>query len=222
MRIFYKLVEFPIYMKSICYYTFLAADCSAERHDQSDRSHFASAGGGSYRRHGVSITLITLFCGLISSFVGAETFTISSVVNAEDKNAVSMVLDSQGHRVEYFVSKDAIVSGNDVVAAISDCSRVGSINVFLKEAGKKKLSNFSRKAVLGQSRLAVVIDQKLVAVVVLKGEISGDFVLDGLDRLSEQDREKIAESITRSASANPETKNPQSSGGEGPPSGKKK
>lgn len=206
-------------MQSLCYYTLLVADCIGERHNQSSRSHFALAGGGSYRRRGVSIKLIILCCGLISSFVGAEIFTISSVVNAKEKNAVSMVLDNKGHRMEYFVSKDAIISGIDVVAAFSDFTRIGRIDVFLKEAGKKKLGDFSRKAVLGQRRLAVVIDQKLVAVVVLKGEISGDFVLDGLEGMSKQDREKIAGAITRSANIDPETKNDQSPSGKGPPSG---
>jgi preprotein translocase subunit SecD len=122
-----------------------------------------------------------------------EALRVSRVVATSGEGIERMTFKSGDREEVLFVERKAVVSTADVQEAwaeILPSSR--RISVRLKPEGAKKMAAVTGKMKLGVERLAVVVDGKPKAALVVQGKLGANFIIEGFDDLTDGQLKELA------------------------------
>ncbi|RYD17964.1 MAG: hypothetical protein EOP88_24255 [Verrucomicrobiaceae bacterium] len=140
---------------------------------------------------------------MIASVADGEALRISEVSDVAGDNTERMTLryrfEGQDKEEELFVLKEVIVGDADVAQA--SVGHDGAIGVNLKPEGARAMAEATEKMIPRQSRLAIIVDGKLVSAPGVRTTLGGNFELSGLD---DDLDERALENLARRMSGRPE------------------
>jgi len=135
---------------------------------------------------------------LAAGICQGQMLRLSEVVEAAGPETETMTYKEGESEVQLFVKKKAFISDGDVQSA--EAAAEGVIHVKLSEAGAEKMKEVTGRMLPGRSRIAVIVDGKVMtAPVVQSVPLGGSFQIEGFkDKTGEELR-----ALVRKISARP-------------------
>ena len=138
-----------------------------------------------------------------------EALRISRVVAAAGEGIERMTFKSGDHEEVLFVEKEAVVSTADVQEAWAEIlPSTRCISIRLKPEGAKRMAAVTGEMKLGVERLAVVVDGKPKAALVVQDKLGANFIIEGFDDLTDDHLKELARKIAGRPPAVPGVEKP--------------
>lgn len=121
---------------------------------------------------------------------------ISRVVEAGAENAERMVLKTEESEEVLWISKERVVTKEDVKLAYPKPKQKGVIVIRLTEEGAEKVFAETSKMRIMKDRLAVIVDGKLVSAPVIMAALGSRFEIGGLDDYGRKKLDALAREMS--------------------------
>jgi hypothetical protein len=132
---------------------------------------------------------------LAAGICPGQTLRISEVVEAVGPETETMSYSAEESEVQLFVKKKAFISDGDVQSA--EAAAEGLIHVKLSEAGAKKMAKVTGQMIPGRSRVALIVDGKVMTAPVIQSvPLGGSFQIDGFKDKTDEQLDDLARKIS--------------------------
>lgn len=137
-----------------------------------------------------------LFAFLLTAGIcPGQTLRLSEVVEAAGPETETMTYTAEESEAQLFVKKKAFISDGDVQSA--EAAAEGMIHVQLSEAGAKKMTKVTGQMIPGRSRIALIVDGKVMTAPVIQSvPLGGSFQVDGFKELTDEQLDDLARKIS--------------------------
>jgi preprotein translocase subunit SecD len=129
--------------------------------------------------------------------VHGEILRVSKVFPMRGQNTEDLRYTKDGRLNSIIhVDKRTVVTGKDVKEARVLPKETGVIEVKLTEEGSKRLAAATKDAG-GRLRLAIIVNDVVESIPLVKGQVKGSFWIAGLEYLGKEELQKLAEAMMK-------------------------
>jgi len=154
---------------------------------------------------------LPLLALLIASVAQGEVLRISEVREVSGDDTERMThryrFEGQEKEEELFVLKEAIVGDRDVARA--EVAGKGEIYVELNPEGAKAMEEATGNMIPGLSRMAIIVDGKVVSAPGIRMKLGGKFQISGMEEMGDRALENLARRMSGKPELDPKEDVPQ-------------
>ncbi|MCW1926035.1 hypothetical protein OKA05_25980 [Luteolibacter arcticus] len=148
---------------------------------------------------------------MLASVAQGDALRISEVreVAGEDteRMTLSYRIDGENKEEQLFILKEVMIGDGDVAQA--SVGPGGTITVKLKPEGARVMAEATGNMIPGRSRLALIVDGKLVSAPGIREPLGGEFEISGVDDLDGRGLENLARRMSGRPVLDPKEEVPQ-------------
>ena len=147
---------------------------------------------------------------MIASFAQGEVLRISEVREVSGDDTERMThryrFEGQDKEEELFVLKETIVGDRDVARA--EVAGKGEIYVELNPQGAKAMEEATGNMIPGRSRMAIIVDGKVVSAPGIRMKLGGKFQISGMEEMGDRALENLARRMSGKPELDPKEEVP--------------